>query len=626
MKRFWYMICLWICTIGLEAEPDQAFSPNFLENYSDQFLYEQKKLVSLTQITTPPPTGYVPFTIVNNSTFPDNEIFILILTNNFNNIITFARNADNLQVGTVTTPPPKTYVSDQGSGTYPLSTFATPQNGEAAYTFYLPSTVSMTASRIYYSIGEPLDWFIPVSGPVAVPSQDFADPAQDGFYILFDKQEFTMDANNRLIMNPTLVDYYGLPLSFSIEYTDYTQSTPPRVTAFAGLPPTLPSTTIFSNFETAIASLPTSPNGGTRPIWNSLYLTYAPPSGTSSLLRILAPSQAIQTTSPVLMNPIFPINYFLTNNYTSDNWLSQVWFNGSNNAIYQIPANTLFIDLSTAGPSYGIAQGSVDTSGNFNFTAISGTGTGSTLVLPLPTSSKAFFTSTLSDYTPTPTITGDSNVANAIWQGLSAGIISGIVPLLGTSQSNPLSQSFIRQQTLFVNNPNITSGPWYDFYSGTFINMGSSPYTKFYTTPYGDYLGTDGTVTVTQIAQADAVVTVTIGNMAGIAVPNPFNDNNTYTVTFNALPSDVTVTFGSNPDFSSNPMVSSTGETFNSVPGGMMYLGVTYNTGSYTGRIWGTHIIPSGPAPKPVLPGGLSLMLSGGVGGTLTITVGASPP
>lgn len=621
MVRFLFSAFSLIWSAVVLATP----SPTFLENFFDEFIYEQKQYIASTQLTAPPPTGYVPFTIVNSSTFADTEVFILILTNNFYNIITFAPNSDGLLVGSVTTPPPKTYVSQLGSGSYLLSTFASTINGVKTYTFYLPSTVNMTSSRIYYSVGQPLDWFIPAVGPVLVPAQDFADPSQDGYYILFDKQEFTMDANNRFVMNPTLVDYYGLPLSFSISYTDYAQQPAVQTTAYAGLPPTLSSSTIFSNFQTAVGALPTSPSGGTQPIWKALYLTYAPPSGSSGVLRILSPSQAIQTSSPILTNPLFPTNYFLTNSYTSSNWLSQVWYNGSNNAIYQLPQNTLYVDLSTAGPTYGVAQGLVDSSGNFNFTAISGTGQGSTLVLPLPTSSKAFFTSTLSDYTPAPTITGDPNVAAAIWQGLSAGVIAGIVPLFPTSQTAPLSQTYVRSQPLFVNNAQITSGPWYDFYSGTFIGMGSSPYTKFYTTPYADYLGTDGTVTVTNIAQAGASVTVTLGNMAGIAVPNPFNDNNLYTVIFNALPAGITVTFGSNPIFSSNPTVSSVGQTFNSVSGQTMYLGVTYGSGSYSGQVWGTHIIPSAPAPKPVLPGGLSLVLTGGVGGTLTITLGASP-
>ncbi len=615
-KSFWFILLSWLISTPLiDANTN---SRDFFVNYFDEFLLEQKQYLALTGVTSAPPTGYVPFTIANNSGFSDTEVFLLILTNNFFNIVTFAPNADGLQLGTVATPPPRTYVNQSGSGTYPLSYFL--KNG--SYTFYLPSTVTMNASRIYYSVGQPLDWLIPFSGPVAVPAQDFSDPGQDGYYILFDKQEFTMVGNDRFVMNPTLVDYYGIPLSFSISYLDYSVNPAVQKTAYAGLPPTLKSTMVFSNYAAAVATLPTTPGTGVQPKYSSLNFSYAPPSGSSGALRILSPNQGIQTQSTQLPSmPLFPINYFLTNSYMSCDWLTTVWDNAGM-AIYQ--TQPLYISLSTAGPTYGVAKGQIDGSGNFNFTALTGTGTGSTLVLPLPTSSRAFFTSVLTDYTPAPTITGDMNVATAIWQGLSAGVIAGVVPLLGTTQGNPLSQSFIRQQTLFTNNANLCHGPWYDFYSGTLIGMGSSPYTKFYTTPYGDYLGTDGTVTVTQIANAGAAVSITIGDMTGIPVPNPFNDNNNYTVVFNSLPPNVVVTFGTNPDFSMNPSVMSTGQTFTNVLGSSMYLGATYSTGNYPNQLWGIHLIPSAPAAKPTLPG-LNLSLSGGVGGTLSVTLGGAP-
>ena len=555
---------------------------------------------------------------MNNSTFPDTEIYILILTNTLTNIITFT-NVNGQLLGSNASPPASTYVSASGSGTYPLHFFLNPATG--AYTFYLPSTATLNSSRIYYSVGQPLDWFVNAGGAILVPPQDFADPSQDGYYTLFDKQEFTMDANDRLAMNPTLVDYYGLPLSFSISYMDYSQQPVVPAVAYAGLPPALLSTAIFTNYGAAVATLPTSPCSGTQPRWGGLSLAYTPPSGSSGPLRILSPYSGVQTNSPLLTNPLFPIDYFLTNNYTNCDWLTTVWYNSSNNALYQLAP--LYIDLSTAGPTYGVASGQVDGSGNFNFTALTGAGTGSTLVLPLPTSSRAFFTATLSDYIPAATMTGDPNVATAIWQGLSAAVISGIIPLSGTSQTNPLSQTYIRQQTLFANNAGLSCiGPWYDFYSGTLIGMKSSPYLKFYTTPYGDYLGTDGTVTVTNIANAQASVTVTIGNMSTIPIPNPFNDTNTYTVVFTPLAASATATFGANPDYALNPAVPSGGHTYSTVAGSTMYLGITYNSGPYAGQVWGTHIIPSAPALKPVLPIPSTISLSGGVGGTLTITVG----
>ncbi len=626
MKRIWLALFSCLCTVIHAATP----SYNYLGNFYDEFLSEQKAYLANNRLTAPPPTGYLPFTIVNNSTFPDTQVYVLILANTLSNIITFSANSAGQMVGTSVSPPVRTYVSQMGSGTYPLSFF--PSSAANTYTFYLPTTVNLTSCRIFYSIGEPLDWFIATSGAIQVPQQDFANPQQDNYYTLYDKQEFTMVANDRFAMNPTLVDYYGIPLSFSISYTNYSVNPAVPAIAYAGLPPSLASTTIFQNYATAASGLTT----GTAAVWESLNLSYTAPhtGATAQNLRVLSPSQAIQTTVPVPLSsspvPLFPVDYFLdTNSLTTCHWLTEVWKNMANNAPYQAP-NHLYIDLSTAGPTYGVASGQVDNSGNFVFTAGAGTGAGSTLTLPLPTSSKAFFTSTLTDYTPAISQTGDPNVATAVWQGLSAGVMSGIVPLSTPSSSSPLSQSFIRQQTLFTNNAGLTcNGPWYDFYSGTFIGMGSGNYTKFYTTPYGDYLGTDGTITVTNIANAGASVTVNIGSMENITVLNPFDDDHLYTVVFPPLPAGaggITVTFGTNPDFSANPQVPSGGDTYTMVAGSTMYMGITYNSGSCSGKIWGTHIIPSGPAIKPALPNSVPMTLVGGPGGTLTISPFASPP
>jgi len=510
MRKIWLFISC-ICTIFY------ASSLSSYTNYYDEYLLQQKAHLAAAGVTEAPPTGYIPISIVNSSNIPDTEVYVLVLANNAYNVITFAPNSDGLMIGTASTPIAKTYVSDPGSGVNPLSFFL----NKGSYTFYIPTTVNLTASRIYFSVGEPIDWLIPATGPVQVIAKDFEDPTQDNYYTLFDKQEFTMVANDRLIINPTLVDYYGLPLSFTISYLDQSITPAKQTTNYGGLPPTLTSLQIFTNYVTALSTLPTAPGGGTKPKWDALHLKYTPPSGSIGNLRVLSPNQAIQTNSPVLINPLFPTDYFLSGNgYTSCDWLATTW------TIYQ--TQSLYIDLSTSGPTFGIAKGDV-VGGVFKFSAISGEGAGSTLDLPTPTSSKAFFTSTLSDYAPAPTITGNNGVATAVWQAFSAGVITGIIPILGTTQNNPLSQHYFRTNPLFVNNPNVPcTGPWYDYYSGTFIGMGSGNYTEFFTTPYGDFLGISGEVTVTKIATAQTNIEITLGDMTGIPIPDPFNDTNTY--------------------------------------------------------------------------------------------------
>jgi hypothetical protein len=608
-----------------------AHSRTYNTAFQDEFLRQQRQYLAASGLSSSAPAGYIPFTITNNSNVADTSIYVLILTNNNYNVITFT-STNGQMLGQQITPPPMTYVSAQSSGSYTLSSF---KNGSGSYVFYLPLTVNMANSRIYFSVGEPLDWFIRASGPVQVSPLDFIDLSQDGYYTIYDKIEFNLNANSSLTINPTLVDYYGMPLSFYVSASG--------TTSYAGLPPTLSSTTIISNYNTAAAALPATPNSGSKPYWANLSLTYQSPSGASPHpLRILSPGSALKSSNIIVATPAYANyanfgNYYLSaNNYIQSgcNWFTNVWKNGSNNALYQ--SNPIYIDLSVAGPGSGVATGQVDNSGNFNFSVPavpacgSGAASGFTLTLPTPTSSLPFYTGSLNDYTPAPTISGPQAYATVIWQIFSAAVLAGIVPLAGTSCNSPLSESYIRSQTLFQSNANLscttsstTNPPWYDFYSATFLGMGSGNYTKYYTFPYADVWATDGTITVTDLPSANTQIFINIGDMSGIVIPNPFNDTNSYTVTFTGLPGDgTTVTFGSNPNYSQNPQISQ-GVPY-AATGSSMYMGVTYSTGPYAGQIWGTHIIPSvsTPALKPTLPGTISISQSSG---NVSISVGASP-
>ena len=617
MRFFLFFLCV-------VAQNGFSHARVYTSAFQDEFLRQERQFLAAANITSAAPLGYIPFTITNNSTLADTEIYILILTNNGNNLITFT-NTGGQMLGQQITPPPQTYVSAQSSGSYTLNSFL----NSGSYVFYLPLTVTMQTSRIYISLGTPLDWIILANGPVQVAPLDFIDLSQDGYYTLYDKLEFTLLANNTLTMNPTLVDYYGLPLSFYITSSGGTQ--------YAGLPPTTASTSVFTTYNTAAAALPSSPNGGSKPNWSNLSLTYQAPSGSmANPLRILSGGSALKSGNVIVQVPAYPSfssfnNYYLAaNNYIAVgcNWFTNVW-----TTLYQ--SQPLYVDLSLAGPGSGVATGQVNGSGEFIFTVPasgcgSGAASGFSLTLPTPTSSLPFFTGSLNDYTPAPTIVGNPVYATVIWEIVSAAILAGIVPLASTTCEAPLTENYIRGQTLFQPNTNLsctssptTNPPWYDFYSQTLLSMGSGQYTKYYTFPYADVWATDGTITITNLPQANTQVFINIGNMSGIVVPDPFDDMNAYTVTFTGLPTDGTVvTFGSNPNFSANPQVTQ-GMPYPAT-GGAMYMGITYGTGSYAGKIWGTHIIPSvsTPALKPVLPGTVSISQAAGA---VSISVGASP-
>lgn len=602
----WIIIILLFAT-QLSARVQKDKYNTFRDNYTTQ----QKQYLAQASTATIP-NGYLQFEITcntNNTNITADDIYILITTLNPQQYISFT-NINGQYLGQIANYSPGTYAFQTGTNgpSYQLSTFPL-DSTTSGYTFYLPITAQLQACRIYYSVNGGLDWFVDYTGTL-IQDTGFSDPSRSNYYTIYDKQEFTIDVNNnRFVMNPTLVDYYGMPLSFQITSGGSTQ--------YSGLPPTLTSSTIFSSYASSVSSIS---NTNMQNIWSSLNLSYQAPSDSSaSSLRILSPGSGIQAP-----NQYIPKDYFLSSSYTGCSWLGSAWYNGGNTAFWQ--TNTpLYVDLSVLGPSYGYATGIIDGSGNFNFTVATGTSTGSTATFPLPNDSTAFFTSDLQNYSPAYTYTGDANVPIGIWQALSASIITGISPF-ATSPSNLLSQNYVRSQSAnyFENNSNIScqSGVWYDFYSKTLLSLGSGNYTKYYTTPYADYLGIDGTVTVLNLNSNPIQVISNIADMSGINIPDPFNDTNQYTVIFSAS-NNVIITFGTNPNVSSNPVVPSTGQTYTNVVGSTMYVGVQYQSGNYNNGTWySAQLIPSVPSIKPGLPLWQALNLSGGVGGTLQVTVG----
>jgi hypothetical protein len=73
------------------------------------------------------------------------------------------------------------------------------------------------------------------------------------------------------------------------------------------------------------------------------------------------------------------------------------------------------------------------------------------------------------------------------------------------------------------------SSPWYDVYSKAFHSFEGQP---VYTFAYDDALGQDGTL---HNPNKDAIgkVTVKIGDLSGLNIPNPYEDSLKYTATVN---------------------------------------------------------------------------------------------
>lgn len=607
-------------------------------------------------------TNFLPIVIVNNSGLGANEVYVTVLVNSLTQYLEFANIAlgddvDPHYLGFITDFTPTTYLSstDSPAYSYPLSSFENIGGNE--YVFYIPNTGNtstrpetvMKSSRIFISLKQPLTYFIDSTGSLQVPSE--FDAKNDNYYVLNDKVEFDLGSNglNRLNLNLTGVDFFGLPLNVKAQYNFLYGDSYYEVCAVTGMPTTVSFYDVFNGYASAIASLESPFNT----YWGNLVATYTNPPGATEPgnadLRIFAPATAMGSTqSQSNPTPVsFPTNYFLNSSCSPAGctWFNAVWqgttISGTTAFYQQKPTPYLILSADTdAGTGY--ATGSAFADGSFRFT-IKGTGStpnpdkGATITFPKPTSSKAFFTGAVSDYEP-PIVSGASAATNAqVLKGFATSIIAGFFPL--NCKANPsitIDKDYLQSHSssYFQNNAILTQAlsgcscvdnvPWYDFYSRTLLTIGTP--NLFYTSAYSDYLGTDGTIVITSLNEhnADAIVKVYLGDCStDVVMPEPYSDTTNYTVTIgiprNAdLTALATVGYGTSR---TGPFTPYTSGTFSS-SGAELYVQVTYTSGIYNGQTFVSQVAPSVEVFHPILPGAGNVVTSRL---STVVYIGASP-
>lgn len=593
----------------------------------------------------PAPTqmnGYTPITFVNNSGIHADDIFIVVLVNSSKQYLSFSGGTSKL--ATISNFTPTTYLSDT-TYSYPLSFFEQTSTSPDAYTFYIPNdgnngksgTQVMTSSRILISLNERLTYFINNLNVLQFPTE--FDATNDNYYILNDKIEFDLGSNNlnRLNLNLTGVDFFGLPLLVQASYKFFFGTIFRDACGLTGMPSTVTFNDVYTQYESALNSL-SSPFDT---YWRGLHAKYTnPPSngGAECHLRIFAPATAMGSTQKQT-NPskvTFPTDYFLSKSITPDtcSWFNAVWRGttlAEDQAYYQNrkPIPYLVLDATTKSGS-ATAKGYELEDGSFRFVISGGPDSGKTVTFPLPTSSQAFFTGAVSDYAP-PIISNASAATNdQVFKVFATSIISGFFPI-NCQFPNPITinNSYVqgRSSDYFENNALLTKAldgcscvsnvPWYDFYSRTLLTIGSP--NLFYTSAYSDFLGTDGTIVIVNpnTDNAAATITVNIGDCnTGVNFPDLYSDSDAYSATVNP-PADATVEFSTSkmgPFMPiSNPIM---------VTGDAFFLQVTYNAGIYQGQSFVTQIAPLAQVFHPILPGQGVVITNGS---TTTVNIGASP-
>lgn len=574
--------------------------------------------------TVPSVANYLPITILNDSTLSSDDIYIAVLVNSKTQYLSFSSSGGH-KVATVSNFTASSYLS---SSTYskPLSYFEKTDTTEQ-YTFYIPNTgVSgdsssspMVSSQIIISVGQPMTYFIDSNGLLAIPAINNA--LDDNYFILNDKVEFDLGSNNlnRLNLNLTGVDFFGLPLLVQANYQFFYGSSYTPNCAVTGWPAGVTFAEVFSGYRTALNSIP-SPF---TEYWEALIATYTNPSSTVSDLRIYSPKSAmtppVQTqTNPSLVS--FPTSYFL--NSISDNasctWFNAVWSGTTNSgqtAFYRqkaTPPHGIEVDATTTnGPA--TAKAIMGNDGSFTFTVSasqSNPDKGATMVIPSPTNSMAFFTGAVSDYQPPITGSASDGTKAQIFKVFATSIIGSFFPInCYTQPPFVITQDYLESKSAnyFQNNTSLESLlsgcacesniPWFDFYSRTLLTLGTP--NLFYTSAYSDELGTDGTIVIVDLntQNADATILITLNSLAGVTLPTPFVDATTYSITvaYNGqTTAEYSVVSNTGPWLPISNPISATGSAF--------WVKASYTEPPYDSGSYIVQVSPSAKITSPTLP------------------------
>jgi hypothetical protein len=610
------------------------------------------------------PAGFMPITFTNNTGLPADEVYIVVLVNSSTQYLSF----DSSSKATLSSFVANTYLSEPyvpsgSSQTYSYTLDSFSQIDSATYplnyTFYIPDTGHdgdpnsnfMKSSRILVSLKRPITYFIDYNGDIQAPSE--FDITNDNYYTLNDKIEFDLGSNNlnRLNLNLTGVDFFGLPMLIQANYKFFFGSTYTPYCAVTGMPSGVSLSDVFTQYGTALSSLVTPFDAH----WRKLVATYINPPSTSDscTLRIYAPATAMGSTQKQLNpSPIsFPEDYFLTTAIPSDpecTWFNKVWYNTSGSAYYQqTTPHTPYLVLdatTTNGP--GKATGYETNNQNFTFTIAAPNSNhdhGKSVIIPFPTSTKAFFTGAVSDYTPAISGTASTKAFAQVFKVFATSIIAGFFPI-NCQFPTPIEITSTYMQDnvkdYFENNALlqaalsscscVENSPWFDFYSRTLLTIGTP--NLFYTSAYSDFLGADGTIVIVDLdtENVGATIYVTLNDCStGINFPDPYTDSTDYTVYINA-PEDADQTPLATIEYSltaeAGPFIPYSVPLTNA-SGSSIFVKITYKESNtykspYDGLSFVSQVSPNAKIFFPILPGQGTITTNGT---TTTVAIGAPP-
>jgi len=442
------------------------FSKDRLVQFYDEFLLEEKLYLSEAGVGsyggvydpfTPPPnpaappfkSGYLPMALVNQSGYPDSQVYVLV-TGDLTDGATQAW-------GQVDTSPGSNFgvaslvvaATGQNATQFSCTLSQLPSynagNGNTGRVLYLPQ---ITSGLVWFSIGEALS--------MTVNGNSIVHPSYTTTTTNFDTFEMTylLSGDPQVSVDTTAVSAFSIPL-----YAYLSGAT--SVSANSGV--YQPRSYIMEQLESAFASATESSQ------WSNLVLKNG-----STVLRCLSPGQAISAS-------LFDENYLNNSASYGYSYLSNLLTYYNTHALSMTVGVTV---PSTATYNYtGSATGNI-----FSFTSTNG---GPSVTFEAFANGPPYTSSTtynilegLNLVNPITQPTAGT-AADAVSKLFEEAIVAGILPTTNTVVLSSLvaNQSSYYKVNANLSSPGGTTGPWYDLYSKVLHEFG-----YIYTYAYDDAL------------------------------------------------------------------------------------------------------------------------------------------
>lgn len=372
--------------------------------------------------------------------------------------------------GTLVTP---TASTSSTTYSYALGTLEAAHDG--AYDLYLPAC----SGRVYFSIGAPLQLGIVAGDPVTITDPLCADPTDPNYQVIYDKIQFNWNPEvydppieATAAINTTAVDYFGLPLSLTMN----------GITVGVTQPLATMQKILLEGNASSTPPQPGLDAAAYAGSWGML-----PVQGSNgTVVRVLSPATSPSSTSDFLAG-----------------YIQSVW-DHYGPAKDPKKANTLTIDVwIPGGAENGSYVGSVNADGDFVFTNTDVT-PAVTVSLPMPETSTIFACSGPGGWVP-----GGGTAQGVIVSAVTAAMNVGILPV---GNATVLDNQFASLSGLPAYYANTLNGqPAYNLYAALLHSGGD----QIYAFAFDNVAGQSGQL----MGAPDNVATVKLESLAGVTPP-----------------------------------------------------------------------------------------------------------